>query len=270
MKKKDLIVTWILAVVITIMYIGTLPLGLFIKWEPFGLEEWMVPSFLNTALCILIILVVLKAFQVPLDLKITGKGLALGLKQNALVFGVYLVLSLISCIINYAPFTACPTIIRVILQCGLLYIPVAILEEILLRGLVLNLLSEIFRKSEHRVLFAVGVSAALFAAGHIPSVIGMGSVASLSRFVTTLGVGMYFGYLYEKTNTLLVPIIYHYVLDMLCEIPQVFSGADWTEYNSAYLMISLMIGAAVSIYSAIGANELDKEVSNTEQTTFVD
>ena len=270
MKKKDLIVTWILAVVITIMYIGTLPLGLFIKWEPFGLEEWMVPSFLNTALCILIIFVVLKAFQVPLDLKITKAGTAKGLRQTAPMFGVYLLLSLISCIINYAPFTARPNIIRVILQCGLLYIPVAILEEMLLRGLVLNLFSEIFRKSEHRVLFAIVVSSALFAAGHIPSVIGMGAVAILSRFVTTLGCGMYFGYLYKKTNTLLVSIIYHYIVDALCEIPQVFSGADWTKYCSAYLMISLMIGAAVSICSAIGANELDKEISNAEQITSVD
>ena len=78
------------------------------------------------------------------------------------------------------------------------------------------------------------------------------------------------GYLYKKTNTLLVPIIYHYILDALCEIPQVFSGADWTEYSSVYLMISLMIGAAVSIYSAIGANELDKEISNAEQIISVD
>ena len=35
-------------------------------------------------------------------------------------------------------------------------------------------------------------------------------------------------------------------------------------------MISLMIGAAVSIYSAIGANELDKEISNAEQIISVD
>jgi len=270
MKKKDLIVTWILAVVITIMYIGTLPLGLFIDWAPFGMEEWMVPYFLNTTLCILIIFAVLKVFKVPLDLRLTKDGAAKGLKENALVFGVYLALSLISCIINYAPFTARPDMARAFLQCFVLYGPVAILEEMLLRGLVLNLLFEMFRKSEHRVLLAVAVSAALFAAGHVPSVIGMGAVASLSRFVTTLGVGMYFGYLYEKTNTLLVPIIYHYVLDMLCEIPQVFSGADWTEYNSAYLMISLMIGGAVSIYSAIVANELDKEISNIKQTTSVD
>lgn len=96
MKRKDMIVTWILAVVITIMFIGTLPLGLFIKWEPFGLEEWMVPYFLNTAICIPIILLVLKAFKVPLDLMITKAGTEKGLKQTAPVFGIYLLLVLIS------------------------------------------------------------------------------------------------------------------------------------------------------------------------------
>ena len=259
MNKKDKSVTWILAIVITIMFIGTFPLGLFIKWEPFGLEDWIVPYFLNTAMCIPIIFFVLKLFKVNLDLKITKSGTVEGFKQTALVFILYLVLSLISCIINYAPYTARPNIIRVILQCGLLYIPVAILEEMLLRGLVLNFFFEIFTKSKHRTLFAVVISASLFALGHIPSVIGMGVLVCLSRFVSTLGVGMYFGYLYKKTNTLLVPIIYHFIIDALCEIPQVFSGADWTEYSSAYLIISLVISVAISIYSIIGANRLDKE-----------
>ena len=264
MKKKDIIVTWILAIVITVMFIGNLPLGLFIKCEPFGLEEWMVPYFLNTAICIPIILMVLKIFKVPLDLKITKAGTGKGIKQTALVFVIYLAMVLVSCIINYAPFTARPNIMRVFLQCGLLYIPVAILEEMLLRGLVLNIFAEMFRKSKHKVLIAVVVSSALFAAGHIPSVIGIGTIAILSRLITTLGVGMYFGYLYKKTNTLLVPIIYHYIIDVLCEIPQVFSGADWTEYNLAYLIISLVIGVAVSVYSVIGANGLDKELADIE------
>lgn len=60
-------------------------------------------------------------------------------------------------------------------------------------------------------------------------------------------------------STPYVPIMYHFIIDALCEIPQVFSGADWTEYCSAYLIISLVISVVISIYSIIGANRLDKE-----------
>ncbi len=256
MTKRDMIVTGVIALVVTVMYIACIPFG-FITWQPLDFQEWLIRSCLNMALCTAVIFTALKIFKVDLHMRITKDGLSAGLKSTALPFVLYLVFLLISSVINYLPFTNTPSAAKLIVYCVIFSLLTAVTEELILRGMVLNVTFDILKSSKHRYLFAIIISSALFAAPHIFSVIGEGFVVCLFRFIYPFGFGMFMGYLYRKTDNLLVPVIYHFITDMAGAIPECFSGAEWTAYKPAFMIICSAVSIIVSVICAVKAVQME-------------
>lgn len=81
-----------------------------------------------------------------------------------------------------------------------------IIEELYVRGLLLNLIEKIFAKSKNSTLLAVVLSAVIFGTGHIFGVVNQSPLVIVSKVVWTIGMGMFFGIVYKKQ------IIYGYRL----------------------------------------------------------
>lgn len=75
-----------------------------------------------------------------------------------------------------------------------------IYEEIFYRKIILDNL-----KKDYSFIFAILISSALFAIGHL----------DLSFFSTAFFIGLLLGYLYHKTNNLLIPILLHILINLL-------------------------------------------------------
>ena len=152
-------------------------------------------------------------------------------------------------------------LIRLLLEGILYYSLTAIIEELLLRGLLFNFFNEIFKKSKNRILIAAIISSLLFAIGHVPSVLNQGLLVCLFRFIYPFSMGLGFAYFYKKTDNLLIPIIYHFIGSATTGIICCFSNIDWTTFdNSQFFYISVTIfSLLISVYFVNSIRKLDKK-----------
>lgn len=95
---------------------------------------------------------------------------------------------------------------KVLIESVVYYIGVAIIEELYVRGLLLNLIEKMLVKSKNSTLIAVVLSSVIFGAGHIFGVLNQPLLVIVSKVVWTIGMGMFFGMVYKKTNNLWLPI----------------------------------------------------------------
>ncbi len=115
-----------------------------------------------------------------------------------------------------------------------------------MRGLLLNLIKKMFLKSQNSALIAVILSAAIFGAGHIFGVLGQPPLVIAGKVVWTVGMGMFFGMIYQKTNNLWLPIIVHFLINV-CAVPYCFSSVNG--YADLTLSIIVPVYVILGIYS---------------------
>jgi len=259
MKKKDLIVLFILSVVIGAMYLSFMPFAL-LEINLADITEGYIPMGLNMLLCILITFLAIKIFKVEYPLGFTKNGLANGLLKSLPVALVTIVIFAVANIIAGYPLTNTPSVLRVVLEGVIFFIIVGFMEELLLRGLVLNAFEGILAKSKHKTALAIMISSVFFAAGHIPAFIDQGIVIILFKFIYPLGVGVYFGYLYRKYNNIWVPIIIHAVVDIVCGTIVTFSANESDGFNPATVIIMSALSVFLLVYGIVKIVKLDKEL----------
>jgi membrane protease YdiL (CAAX protease family) len=100
---------------------------------------------------------------------------------------------------------------------------IAIIEEILLRGLLLKLFEKTFNT---KTMLAVIVSSALFGIGHIPGMIQENIFTIIIRVLGTIAVGISLCLIYIKTNNLWTVIILHFLLNCCGSIAYYFSYSN--------------------------------------------
>lgn len=259
MKKKDLIIISVLSVIIGFMYLSCLPLGLLdIKFADIG--KGTIAWSLNMLLCILIVFLTFKIFKVDFKLGFTKNGLVNGLKNNVVVALIMIFVFAVAQFTNsYSLLGNTPSIARIIIEGILMYIIVGVMEELLLRGLVLNMFEGFFQKSKHKVLIAIIVSSVLFALGHVPAVLNLGIGIILFKFFYPLSTGIYFGYLYKKSNNILVPIIYHAILDIVMGLIMICEATPADSYKTAMVAIISVFSVFLCAYGIIATVKLDRE-----------
>lgn len=106
-----------------------------------------------------------------------------------------------------------PSIEKVVVEGFIYYISVAIIEELYIRALLLNIIERIAYKSKHATLIAIIVSSALFGLGHIIGMIGQDILTIICRVIWTISLGIYLGVIYKKSNNLWLPIVVHALID---------------------------------------------------------
>lgn len=246
MNKQTKIVLSILCLLITIMDISGLP-GILFPITFADVDPYILPLMINFIMIGLLSIVILKAFNITYTFGFELEGIEIGLKKYAMPGILAGVLSCIAFYIGLYPFDYSPTIWKILIEGILYYIGVGIVEEFYVRGLFLNIVEECAYNKKNKTKIAILISSILFGLGHIPGMLGMGMGAILFKVISTIGMGLYFGTIYKKTNNLWIPIIMHSFID-ICALPYCFTQ------NMRYEIISLVI--LVITYSALAVYSL--------------
>ena len=128
------------------------------------------------------------------------------------------------------------------------YIGVAIIEELYVRGLLLNLIEKMCGERKNSTIVAVVFSSVIFGLGHIFGVLNQPLLVIVSKVVWTIGMGIFFGMVYKKTNNLWLPTIIHFLINV-CALPYCFSSISGYANLTLYIIVPAYI--MLGIYSFI-------------------
>lgn len=239
MAKKELIIATVLTLVIAFMDISGLPFALFCNIKVLDITPFYWALMLNFVLIALIAFFVLKNFCPNLKLGFTKTNLLRGLKNYAPV-GV--LVGIIGGIAFYfgLHFDYKPTLLKVLVEGIIYYIGVAIIEELYVRALLLNIIEEICAKRAHKTTIAIVCSSFIFGLGHIFGTLGQPALVIVTKVIWTGAMGLYFGAIYKKTNNLWLPIILHFVINV-CALPYCFTTQATYPTVSLYIILPAYI-----------------------------
>lgn len=246
MKKKEAIVIPILTLLIAFMDITGIPTSLFLKLQIADIDPMYFTLMLNFVLIGIIAYLSLHFVCPEWKVGLQRKGLLLGLKKYGAQGVTISLVGFVAFYVGLMPFDANPSIAKVLIEGVIYYIGVAIIEELFIRGLLLNYIEKLFCKSKNSTMIAVVASSVIFGLGHIPGTIGMPPLVTVSKVVWTIGMGVFFGMVYKKTANLWVPIIIHFLINV-CAIPYCFSSIQGYADLTLYIIVPAYI--ILGIYS---------------------
>lgn len=246
MKKKELIIIGILTILLAFMDISGLPSALFINIEILDITPFYWALMFNFIIIGIIAFFTLKFLCPNWELGLNKNELKNGIKKYGIVGTVVGVISGIAFCIGLKPFNYSPTIWKVLIEGIIYYIGVAIVEELYVRGLLLNLIEKLCYKKKNNTNIAIILSSVIFGLGHIFGTLGQPILIIITKVVWTIAMGLYFGAIYKKTYNLWLPIILHFIIDV-CALPYCFTSI--TTYPNISLYIILPTYTLLGIYS---------------------
>lgn len=177
---KTLCVVGVLTVLMAFMDISGFPSALFVDIEFADIEPIYFALAVNFVIICVLAYGVLRLFAPEWKLGLGTKGLIEGLRKFALP-GVLAGLATAVGFCLGLPFDGSPSVWKVIFEGIIYYAGVAVVEELYVRGLFLNLVEDLACRSPHRTNIAIAVSAVVFGLGHIPGILGKMAWSWLSR-----------------------------------------------------------------------------------------
>lgn len=246
MKKKELIIIATLTTLLAFMELTGLPSSLFINIEVLDITPFYWTLMFNFIIISIIAFFTLKYLCPNWKLGLNKKELKNGLKKYGIVGIIVGVISGIAFYIGLKPFNYSPTIWKVLIEGIIYYIGVAIVEELYVRGLLLNLIEKICYKKKNNTTIAIILSSIIFGLGHIFGVLGQPILIIITKIIWTIAMGIYFGTIYKKTNNLWLPIIVHFIID-ICALPYCFTTMQGYSNISLYIILPTYI--VLGIYS---------------------
>ena len=244
--KKELIIIGVLTTLLAFMEISGLPSALFINIEVLDITPFYWTLMFNFIIILVIAFLTLNYFCSNWKLGLNKKNLKNGLNKYGIVGIIVGLITFIAFYIGLKPFNYSPTILKVLIEGIIYYIGVAIVEELYVRGLLLNLIEKICHKKKNDTLIAIIVSSVIFGLGYIFGVLGQPLIIIITKVVWTITMGIYFGTIYKKTNNLWLPIILHFIINV-CALPYCFTTI--TTYPNISLYIILPTYILLGIYS---------------------
>ncbi len=233
MKKKELVIISILTIIIAFMDISGLPSALFVSINILDINPIYFTLMVNFIFIGIIAFITLKCFCPDWELGFNKNGILYGLKKYGIIGIIAGIITGLAFYIGLK-FDASPSIWKVLIEGIIYYIGVAIVEELYVRGLLLNLIEKLSHKSKNSTLIGIILSSVIFGLGHIFGVLGEPILIIITKVVWTIAMGMYFGTIYKKTNNLWIPIILHFIIN-ICALPYCFTT------NTSYPIVSLYI-----------------------------
>lgn len=246
MNKKELIIVGILTILIAFMDITGIPSAFFININILDMEPMYFTLMVNFVIIGIISYLVLKYLCTNWELGLKKDGFVNGFKKYGLAGIIVAVIGFIAFYVGLKPFDLKPSMFKVLIEGVIYYIGVAIIEELYVRGLLLNFIEKIFDKRKNKTIIAIVLSSVIFGLGHVFGVLNQPILVIISKVIWTIGMGMYFGTIYKKTNNLWVPIIIHFFINV-CALPYCFSSISG--YANLTLYIILPTYLLLGIYS---------------------
>lgn len=246
MKNKELIIIGLLTISLAFMDITGLPSSLFINIIILDITPFYWTLMFNFIIIGVIAFITLKYFCPSWKLGLNSYGIKTGIKKYGTIGIIVGIISGIAFYIGLLPFDFSPTIWKVLIEGIIYYLGVAFVEELYVRGLLLNLLEKMFIKNRNRTTIAIITSSVIFGLGHIFGVLGQPILVIITKVIWTIAMGIYFGAIYKKTNNLWIPIILHFIID-ICALPYCFTTMQGYSNISLYIILPTYI--VLGIYS---------------------
>ncbi len=246
MKKKELIVIGVLTVLLAFMDISGLPCSLFMNIIVLDIDPIYWTLMLNFVIIGIVAFLTVKYLCPSWRLGLNKHGLLTGLKKYGIAGIVVGIVSGIAFYIGLRPFDYKPTIWKVLVEGIIYYFGVAFVEELYVRGFLLNLVEKLLAKNKNKTIIAVILSSAMFGLGHIFGTLGQPLLVIIAKVIWTISMGMYFGAIYKKTDNLWLPIILHFIID-ICALPYCFTTMQGYSNVSLYIILPAYI--ILGIYS---------------------
>ena len=222
LSVKEILIASFLVILMAFMDISGLPSALFMNVRVSDIEPFYFTLMLNFVFIGMVCFLISKIFLPNWPFKLEFKGTWQDLRKYGLAGILALFTSSFAFYIGLQPLDYVPTFEKVLIEGFIYYIGVGIIEELYIRGLLLNLIEKLFGTSKNATIWAVIISSMLFGLGHIFGMLGSSPLMILSKVIWTIGLGLYLGAVYKRTNNLWVPIILHVIMDF-CGVPFCFS-----------------------------------------------
>lgn len=248
MRKREFIYIAVLTLIIAFMDITAIPSAFFVHIQVADIEPVYFTLMVNFLLIGASAYLFLRTLCPAWDLGFRKKGLVDGLKKYGIIGVLVTAVGFLAFYVGLSPFDRQPSIEKVLIEGVVYYIGVAIIEELYVRGLLLNLIEKMLIKSKNSTLIAVVLSSVIFGAGHIFGVLNQLLLVIVSKVVWTIGMGMFFGMVYKKTNNLWLPIMLHFMINV-CALPYCFSSINGYADLALYIVVPVYI--ILGIYSFI-------------------
>ncbi len=248
MKKREFIYIAVLTLIIAFMDITGIPSVFFINIQVADIEPVYFTLMVNFLIIRAAAYLFLRILCPKWELGFRKRGLIDGFKKYGIIGALAAIAGFIAFYVGLSPFDRQPSIEKVLIEGVVYYIGVAIIEELYVRGLLLNLIEKMVAKSKNSTLIAVELSAVIFGVGHIFGVLNQSLLVIVSKIVWTIGMGLFFGMVYKKTNNLWLPIMLHFIINV-CALPYCFSSINGYADLTLYIVVPVYI--ILGIYSFI-------------------
>lgn len=251
MKNRDKMIIAVLTILVAFMDMTGIPSVFFVDVRVGDIEPFYFALMVNFLIIGILVYIVLK-YLCPdwkLGLKngeLKREGLAKGLKQYGIAGVIIAIVGFMAFYVGLRPFDLKPSALKVLVEGVIYYIGVAIVEEVYVRGLLLNLIEKLFGNHKNRTIIAIVVSSVIFGAGHIFGVLNQPLLVMIGKVVWTVSMGMYLGVIYKKTNNLWLPVLIHFLINV-CAIPYCFSSLSGYAKLSLYIILPAYL--LLGIYS---------------------
>lgn len=245
MKIKNKIILVFLTLIMTFMEMTGIPSAFFFNIKILDINPIYFTLMLNFLIAFILCWLTKKYLITHWYFGLTFNGAWSGLKRYGFPALIATIIVTIAFCIGLSPFDNKPSMWRVVIEGIVYYIGVSIMEELYLRGLLQNIIEKYFGERKHSALYSVIIASLLFGFGHIFGAIGQPVYTIIAKTIWATALGVYFGAIYIMTRNLWVPIILHFVVDLV-GIPFCFSTAN--EYPQIALVVCLICYTALGVY----------------------
>jgi membrane protease YdiL (CAAX protease family) len=213
-KKSELVFVALITLILTAGDLFGLPLGLLPQIHIADVEPVYLTLMANQWLLIGLALMALRFLCPTLKLGLKKDGFAAGIKKYALSgVSILAVLSLTFWLGWRGSYDYSPTVTKVVIEGFAYALGVGFIEELYIRGLLLNFIEAICKNKKNKTVIAIIASSLIFGLGHIPGMLDQNLPVIACRLVWTTTLGIYLGVAYKKSNNLFVPIVLHAVIN---------------------------------------------------------
>jgi len=212
--KKEIIFASIICIILAVCDTLCFPANLWIDISVSDITPYYFALMINQWFWIIMGVLAIRFLCPNLNIFITPKCFKNGWKEFWLSIVIMICISALTFSLGLiGKYDYCPSVEKVIVEGIIYYVGVAIIEELYIRALLLNIIERIAYKSKHATLIAIIVSSALFGLGHMIGMIGQDILTVICRVIWTISLGIYLGVIYKRSNNLWLPIVGHALID---------------------------------------------------------
>jgi len=257
---KEIVIATVIAVLLAALDLAVLPSSLFVDINAADIEPIYFSLIVNQWLLIAAGLVAIYFLCPNLVLGLKKAGLRAGLKKYLPSAFILLAVTTFAYYIgNLGHYGYSPTFWKVLVEVFVYNVSVGFIEELYIRGLLLNIIIILCARKKNAEFTAIILSSVLFSLGHIPGMIDAGIFAIAMRLIWTLMLGIYLGIIYKKSGNLWIPIIVHALINFSAISFCFTEQREFPKISVVIIMFTSLAYGAWSIYDYFKRRRLDGE-----------